>query len=259
MLKTNAVKTALKQGRQLFGMLNSVPLPLIIEMISYAEYDFVIIDQEHLLRDPVELEHTIRAGEAANLCVFVRVPGAIPHLIQQALDAGAQGIVIPCVDNAEQARIAAISCRFAPEGKRGITGGRNTGFGRLPLAQYTQQANQEVMLTVMIESEQGLNNLDDILSVPGIDMVLEGAMDLTLSLGLGDQVQHPQVQAAIQQVADAAKRKNIPFCAIPRADGQLQNWQEQGVQAFVAGEDRGILFRALKNHLSQLNQNQNSV
>ena len=256
-LKKNKIKQRLINNEVVFGMLNSTPLPLLVEMIGYAGYDFVILDQEHLLRDATELEHAIRAAECADVTPFVRVPGSIPHLIQQALDAGAQGIVVPRVENAQQAQLASKACRYAPQGARGISGGRNTGFGQLPLAEYARTANQEVMLILMIESEAGVENLDEILSVPGVDMILEGAMDLAFSMGHETQAQPPQVedpkvQQAIATIADKCRNHQIPFCAIPRTDGQLTHWHKQKVNAFVAGEDRGILFRALKNHLVQL-------
>nr|WP_196140137.1 aldolase/citrate lyase family protein [Aliikangiella sp. G2MR2-5] len=233
-------------------MLNSTPLPLIVEMTGYAGYDFIILDQEHLLRDAVELEHSIRAAECAGITPFVRVPAATPFFIQRALDAGAQGIVIPRVENAAQTELACKACRYAPHGTRGITGGRNTGFGYLSLNEYTRSADQEIMLVLMIESKVGVENLDEILSVAGIDMILEGAMDLSFSLGHQSQIQHPQVQQAIKSIAEKCSRYEIPFCAIPRTEGQLTYWRQQQVNAFVAGEDRGILFRALKSHLYQM-------
>ncbi len=252
MLKRNKIKQSLLDGDVVFGMLNSTPLPLLIEMTGYAGYDFIILDQEHLLRDATELEHGIRAAECADITPFVRVPGPFPHLIQQVLDAGAQGVVVPRVENAEQATLASQACRYAPLGNRGITGGRNTGFGRLPLAEYTQIANQEVMLILMIESQIGVENLDEILSVPGVDMILEGAMDLAFSMGHQGLAQHPKVQQTITTIAEKCQNHRIPFCAIPRTEGQLTHWRKQQVNAFVAGEDRGILFRALKNHLTQI-------
>jgi 4-hydroxy-2-oxoheptanedioate aldolase len=255
MLSKNAIKSALTEGKEVFGLVNSVPLPLMIEMIAYANYDFVILDLEHLLRDPTELEHAIRAAECSNITAFVRVPIDSPHLIKHALDAGAHGIVIPQVSNKEQVQVAVDACFYPPKGTRGITGGKNTGFGHLSIADYVKQANEEVMLTVMIESQQGLNNLDEILSVAGVDMVLEGALDLAVSLGHGHNTQHVDVQSAINNIADGCHKHQRPFCAIPRADGQIDKWRSQGITAFVAGQDRGILFRALQKNLSQFKQN----
>lgn len=252
MLVINMVKAALKANKEVYGLVNSVPVPMLIEMMAYADYDFVIIDLEHLLRDPSELEHAIRAAECSNITAFVRVPIDSPHLIKHALDAGAQGIVIPQVSKKNQVEVAVSACYYPPLGTRGITGGKNTGFGRLPISEYVVQANKEVMLTVMIESKEGLENLDDILSVKGIDMVLEGALDLAVSLGHGQNMQHHEVQNGINLIADHCIKHDITFCAIPRANGQIDKWRAQGIKAFVAGQDRGIIFRALQKNLIQL-------
>ncbi|MET1255521.1 HpcH/HpaI aldolase family protein [Aliikangiella maris] len=251
MLQKNSVKQKIANNEVVFGILNSTPLPLLVEMIGYAGYDFIILDQEHLLRHPVELEHAIRAAECANMSAFVRVPGPFPHLIQQALDAGAQGIVVPRIEHVEQAQQVTQACRYPGEGNRGITGGRNTGFGQIPLAEYTQLANQQVMLVLMIESVTGVKNLPEILAVPGIDMILEGAMDLAFSMGHAANAQHIEVQQAIADIALTCKQFHIPFCAIPRTEGQLTQWRKRNINAFVVGEDRGILFRALQANLAQ--------
>ncbi|WP_448568668.1 HpcH/HpaI aldolase family protein [Thalassotalea ganghwensis] len=251
MLRKNVIKSALKAGEEVFGLVNSVPLPTLIEMIAYADYDFVILDLEHLLRDPSELEHAIRAAECSGITPLVRVPIDSPHLIKHALDSGAQGIVVPQVSSKAQIELAANACYYPPQGTRGITGGKNTGFGRLSITDYVKQANEEVMLVVMIETKEGLANLDEILNVPGIDMVLEGALDLSVSLGHGHNTQHADVQNAIDEIALRCSKFNLPFCAIPRVDGQIEKWRAKGITAFVAGQDRGILFRALQKNLAQ--------
>jgi 4-hydroxy-2-oxoheptanedioate aldolase len=106
----------------------------------------------------------------------------------------------------------------------------------------------------MVEDVRGVENIDAILSVPGIDMVLEGAIDLSQSLGFPGQAQHPQVQAAIGRVADACRERKVPFCAIPREGGQHAAWLARGVHAFLLGDDRGVSFRALKAHVAVYSQ-----
>lgn len=246
----NRIKQAIKNKNKVVGMMNSVPLPMIIEMIGYAGYDFVIIDMEHLLRDPTELEHAIRSAFCVDIVPFVRVPGPLPHLIKQSLDAGAMGIVVPQISSKAQAQLVVDTCRFPPVGHRGVTGGFNTGFGRLPIDEYVKVANEEVMITLMIESKEGVENLDQILSVTGIDMILEGALDLAVSLGYPESVSHPIVQQAISHIANKCAEFEVPFCAIPREPEQFGQWCDKGITQFVAGQDRGILFRALKSKLS---------
>ena len=181
MLQTNKLKQALAQGKTVFGLLNSIPSPLLVEMIGYAGYDFVILDLEHVCVNPETLENMVRAAECAGMTPLVRVPNAAPEAITRALDCGAQGIVVAHVRSRSDAEQAVAASRFYPLGNRGITGGRTTGFGTIDLPTYFNRANAEIMVVPMIEDKEGVDNLDSILSVSGIDMVLEGAIDLSQS------------------------------------------------------------------------------
>jgi 4-hydroxy-2-oxoheptanedioate aldolase len=250
MLKTNRLKQKLAEGATVHGLLNSMPSALMVEMIAYAGYDFVILDMEHVCVNPETLEHMLRAAECAGLPALVRVPAGSTDAITRALDAGALGVVLPHICTADDARRAVMASRYHPLGQRGISGGRTTGFGTIALADYFEQANREIMVVAMIEDAEGVDNIDEILSVPGIDMVLEGAIDLSQSLGLPGQAQHPRVQSAISRIADACSEHKVPFCAIPREAGQHHAWQQRGVRAFLLGDDRGVSFRALKAHVS---------
>lgn len=246
MLQTNKLKAALREGGTVFGLLNSVPAPLLVEMLGYAGYDFVILDMEHVCVNPETLENMIRAAECAGITPLVRVPHAGHDMILRALDAGAQGVVIPHVRSCAEAEQAVQASRYHPLGMRGISGGRTTGFGAIDLPTYFARANAEIMVVLMIEDQAGVEAIDDILSVQGIDMLLEGAIDLSQSYGVPGQAQDARVQAAIARVASACRRFDVPFCAIPRQPGQLEQWTEQGVRAFLLGDDRGVAFRALK-------------
>jgi len=252
MIKKNTVKEKIQNNKEVFGILNSVASPIITEMFAYAGYDFVILDTEHLLVSPDLLEHSIRAAESNALCVFVRVPNACPVAIGRALDAGAQGIVVSRVSSVKEAKQAIAASYYPPLGTRGITGGKNTGFGTLSLPEYIKQANQEIMLTLMIENTEGVIALPEIIKLPEIDMILEGALDLSLSMGLGTDFTHQSVQQAIADMAKLCQQNEVNFCAIPRLPNQLNIWRKKGVNTFLAGEDRGLLFKALKNHLGEL-------
>jgi 4-hydroxy-2-oxoheptanedioate aldolase len=250
MLRENKLKRALAEGKTVFGLLNSIPSPLVVEMIGYAGYDFVILDMEHVCVNPETLENMVRAAECAGMSALVRVPNAVPETILRALDCGALGIVVPHVRSRAEAEQAVAASRYHPLGCRGISGGRTTGFGTIGLQDYFERANAEIMVVAMIEDKEGVENLDEILSVTGIDMVLEGAVDLSQSYGVPGQVQHADVQAAIGRIADACDRHAVRFCAIPRAADQMKRWKERGVQAYLLGDDRGVSFRALKANLA---------
>jgi 4-hydroxy-2-oxoheptanedioate aldolase len=250
MLKTNRLKQKLAEGAVVRGLLNSMPSALMVEMIGYAGYDFVILDMEHVCVNPETLEHMLRAAECAGLPALVRVPAGSVDAITRALDAGAMGVVLPHIRTADDARLAVQASRYHPLGQRGISGGRTTGFGTIALSDYFELANREIMVVAMIEDVEGVENIDDILNVPGIDMVLEGAIDLSQSFGVPGQAQHARVQAALRRIADACDAHRVPFCAIPREAGQQRAWLECGVRAFLLGDDRGVSFRALKAHVA---------
>jgi 4-hydroxy-2-oxoheptanedioate aldolase len=250
MLHMNKLKRALADGKTVFGLLNSIPSPLVVEMIGYAGYDFVILDMEHVCVNPETLENMVRAAECAGMTALVRVPNAAPETILRALDCGALGIVVPHVRSRADAEQAVAASRYHPLGCRGISGGRTTGFGAIDLPTYFERANAEIMVVTMIEDRDGVDNLESILSVPGVDMVLEGAIDLSQSYGVPGQAQHPEVQTAIGSIAAACDRHKITFCAIPRAAEQLNHWKSNGVQAYLLGDDRGVGFRAFKAHLT---------
>ncbi|RJF95504.1 HpcH/HpaI aldolase family protein [Noviherbaspirillum saxi] len=250
MLRANKLKRALADGKTVFGLLNSIPSPLVVEMIGYAGYDFVILDMEHVCVNPETLENMVRAAECAGMTTLVRVPNAAPENILRALDCGALGIVVPHVRTRADAEQAVAASRYHPLGSRGISGGRTTGFGTIDLPTYFERANAEIMVVAMVEDSEGVGNLDAILSVAGIDMVLEGAIDLSQSYGVPGQAQHPSVQAAIDRIATACDQHEVKFCAIPRTADQLSRWKERGVQAYLLGDDRSVSFRALKAHVS---------
>ncbi len=249
MLKENRLKRKLGEGHLVFGLFCSIPSPVVVEMIGCADYDFVIIDTEHVLVNPETLEHMIRAAEAVGITALVRVSEPNPKEILRALDGGAGGIVIPSVENKEQAEQAVRACRYYPYGSRSLNGGRPGAFGKHDLAAYMERANEEIMVVPMIESREGVERADEILSVPGVDMVLEGAADLSQSYGVPWQMRSPRVREGLLQAHAAAKRNGVPYCAIPRAAEDIEDWRERGVRAFVLGDERGISFRALRGHL----------
>jgi 4-hydroxy-2-oxoheptanedioate aldolase len=233
----------------LFG---SIPAPIAVELIGEAGFDFVIIDTEHVLINPETLENMIRAAETVSLTSLVRVSSASPKEILRALDSGAQGIVVPQVERADEMRLVVTSCKYHPAGLRSLNGGRPGSFGKSSLAEYVTRANREIVVVPMIETATGVANLAEILAVPGIDMVLEGAADLSQSYGLPWQTSAAPVEQALRQIHEQCERAGVPYCAIPREEGDYERWRTRGVRAFVLGDERGIAFRALQDKRRRL-------
>ncbi|WP_354683787.1 aldolase/citrate lyase family protein [Cupriavidus necator] len=238
-------------GGPVHGLFCSTPAALTVELIAAAGYDFVVIDLEHTLIDGAQLSAMLLAARASGIAALVRV-GA-PHQVAPVLDAGAEGIVFPRIGSVAQARHAARLCHYArhPQlpGERGLNATCHSGFGRDDLAAATAAAGAATLVVAMIEDGAALDALDDIAAVPGIDVLLEGAADLSQSLGVPWQTRHPRVQDAVARIAAAARRHGKHFCALPRTPEDAAQWRRQGTRMLVLGDDRGIARRAMAAHL----------
>ncbi|MGI5467077.1 HpcH/HpaI aldolase family protein [Streptomyces sp. CA-132043] len=248
MLRPNEVKRKIAAGEEVHGLFSVVPDPAVVEMIGCAGYDFAVLDTEHTLVDPRQLEHLIRAAETSGLTPFVRVPEADPGAVLRALDAGAMGIVVPHVRTRADVDAAIRAARYAPEGMRSLNGGRGPGYGRVDPREFIARANAEVMVVPLVEDAEGVAAIDAILAGGGVDLVLPGPGDLSQSYGVPWQVRHPRVQEAVRTVRAACARHGVPFCAMASTPERRAEWRADGVTAFVLGEDRDLAARALRAH-----------
>ncbi|MEQ9108863.1 MAG: aldolase/citrate lyase family protein [Limnobacter sp.] len=231
------------------GLLNSLPSPLIVDMIAQCNYDFIIIDTEHVLLDENTLRECIQTCRHHHCIALVRVAEIRPNLIGKVLDAGAMGIVLSRAETADQIHTLAQAMKFPPLGTRGITGGTVTGYGQLPLNDYIAQANEHTLLVPMIESQSGLNALPHMLATGHVSFVMEGALDLALNMGLGPSPLHPAVFDALNNMHQVCLQAGIPFCPNPRTPSQLRHWQELGCNLFLCGEDRSHFSKTLRSNL----------
>ena len=246
-----SLKRAIRNRQPLFGLFCSTPAPVVVEMIAEAGFDFALIDTEHTLLNPETLEHMVRAANVASLPVLVRPGGSSPGPVGRILDAGASGILIPRVRHAAEAMAGVKAALYGPEGERGLSAGRAARFGAIPLREHVEEANDETVVGIMIEDQQGLANLEEILQVPGLDFVMEGAADLSQSLGVPWQTRHAAVVDAVNAMHAVAAGRGIPFCAVPRVVEDLLKWWNLGVRLFVLGDERGVAFRALQAHVQR--------
>ncbi|EXU73943.1 HpcH/HpaI aldolase family protein [Erwinia mallotivora] len=236
----------------LFGILNSVPHPIIVEMIATAGYDFVLLDLEHLPHHETLLSQCIQLAQLHGCTPLVRITVDDIPRAGRILDMGAHGIVLSRAESAEQISALRDAMFFPPLGKRGITGGSVTGFGTLPLGDYIRQANEKLWLVPMIETPQGIDSTEAMLRIAQVTMVMEGALDLAMSMQLGPQPSHPDVEAQIRLLAARCRAAGKTFCANPRTPEQQHYWHSQGIDCWLCGEDRGFLFRTLKQRLTDL-------
>ncbi|OWY29125.1 HpcH/HpaI aldolase family protein [Herbaspirillum robiniae] len=244
-----ALKNRISLPSPLFGLFCSTPSPLTVELIAAAGYDFTIIDLEHTLISPDQLAVMLMAARASGISALVRV--AAPYQALQALDNGAEGIVFARIRSPAQALDAVRSCHYAPLGLRGLNSTWHSAYGRDDLVETMHAMALETLVIAMIEDLEGLEHVDAIAGVDGIDALMEGAADLSQSLGLPWQTRHPRVRAGVSAIQSAAARNGKAFCCLPRAKEDFDCAVEQQVRLFILGDDRGITRRAMNSHLVQ--------
>lgn len=243
------LKARLHRNDSLYGLFCSTPAALTIELIAAAGYDFVVIDLEHTLIGAEQLAGMLLAARAGGIAALVRV--AAPHQALQALDAGAEGIVFPRIRSAQAAQDAVRLCHFAPHGERSLNATWRSGYGRDDLLSAMDTAREYTLVVAMIEDLEGVEQADAIAAVDGVDVLLEGAADLSQSLGMPWQTRHPDVCAAVSRMRAAALHHGKIFCALPRAPEDFQTWHRGQVRMFILGDDRGVARRAMVAHLAQ--------
>lgn len=220
-----------------------IKLPTIesMELIALAGFDFAVIDLEHSTIDLETAYRHIGIALLTGVSPIVRVPTLDGGIVQRILDAGAEGIMLPHVDTAEQARAAAAAVRFPPHGTRGVGGTSRAGaWGALPRTDYLRYGNEEVVLIPQIESAEAARNAGEIARVPGVDALLIGAADLSTSEGKTED--DPAVAALI---ADAIRDTTAAGLPIGNAGGATAASAQTAV-------DAGYTFTMMSNDASLL-------
>jgi len=199
---TNPVKDKLKAGKPSVGTWICMGNPDVSEQLSMLGFDWLTFDLEHGSMTMPDVQRMMQAMSSSECVPLVRVPVNEPVYFKWVLDAGARGVVIPYVNSRQEAENAVRACKYPPEGARGC-GPRRASRYYSSLTEYVKNANDDILIVVMIETQTALDNIDEILAVPGIDAVFIGPTDLSLSLGVFQQTDHPKFKSAIQRILEA--------------------------------------------------------
>ncbi len=206
-------------------------------------FDFVWIDMEH---NPLGLEATqahIIAAKGSDCTPIVRVPWNDPVLIKPVLDIGAAGVIVPLIRTANDARLAVSACRYPPEGIRGFGPRRPANYGRLGGPEFCKAANEAMITIVQVEHIDAVNNLDDILAVPGVTAIMIGANDLSGSMGRMGEPRHPDVMRAIDTTIQKCNRAQMPVgVAVSHDPDVLMEWIHKGVNWLMTGNDFTLML-----------------
>src|SRR6185312_4154546 len=246
------LKNRLRGGETTFGAWLTVANPMIAEIMAGAGFDWVFIDTEHGGFSNEGFQTCLMAFNGSPTVPMTRVAWNDHVLIKQALDMGAEGILIPMVSSAAEARAAVSACKYPPEGTRGFGPRRASDYGRNTDA-YVAQANDSVIVTVQIEHVNGVAQIDEILDTPGIDVVCLGPTDMSGSAGVLRQFNHPVVVDCITKVLTAAKKRKLPAClGVTRPDEETRRWAALGANFMVTCEDVSALGTAVQRSLDHM-------
>jgi 4-hydroxy-2-oxoheptanedioate aldolase len=251
-MKENLLRRNLAAGQVVVGSFLYVPSAKLTEIIGLAGFEFVVIDMEHGPIDTTIAEDMVRAAEVAGCTPLIRVSHNTPHLILRALDIGAQGVHVPEINTADDARQAVGSCKYGPAGHRGMAGVRAADYGfKQPLAEYAAQANRETLVIAHIESKQAVERLDELLRVDGIDVYYLGPEDISNSLGIPGQSKDPRVvqlvASSIQRIAAAGR---VAGCISADA-ATARRYVELGAR-YIAANAMRFMVQASRQFLAEV-------
>lgn len=248
-------KRKLKNDQVALGAWIMIGHPTIAEIYAGEGFDWICVDMEHTATELHSLHEIALALRGTECDLFVRMPECDAALAKRYLDTGADGLIVPLVNSAEQARKAVSIARFPPDGQRGAAFSRASDFGRNFHGYYASH-NEKVVVAVMLEHIEAVKNVDEILNVPGIDATFIGPYDLSASMGLAGQLDHPDVIRAQQTLLDACKRHNIPagFHVVPDSPELLKQRVNEGYRFIACSLDTELLIRGCQRMLKGVRQ-----
>lgn len=247
----NPLKAKMRRGQPVIGTFVELMNPDVTEWLAHLGFDWLLLDAEHAPTDLVSLERMMQSMKGTDCVPLVRPQWNDPAIIKRILDIGAYGVLVPWVNNKKEAEAAVAACKYPPAGIRGY-GPRRAGMLD---TEYYRTANDEILVTVQIETQEALDNLDDILSVPGIDAIYIGPWDLSSNLGFGipPTWDEPRYAAALERVLSAAKKHKKPagmFTTIDTIDWVVK----KGYTFNTVGADDLFLVSAAKQALDKARQ-----
>jgi 4-hydroxy-2-oxoheptanedioate aldolase len=242
----NTFKQALKQGKRQIGCWMTFAEPVTAEIMGTCGFDWLVIDGEHSANDIRSIRDQLVALAASPSHPVVRVPVGETWIIKQVLDVGAQTVLVPMVESAEQARDLVRACQYPPHGTRGVgaTSARATMFGST--SEYIQTADQEICLLVQVENRAGIDALDDILAVEGISGVFIGPADLSTDMGYQGNSAHPEVRAVIADAFARIKAAGLAPGVLGVTDEATQAYSDMGAQFLAVGLDVLVLAQSAR-------------
>ncbi len=248
-MKFAMFKDKIRSGKTQIGTIVSLSSPSVADCLSQVGYDWLWIDLEH---SPMSLEEiqAILTAKQPDCAGLVRVPNNSDEWIKRVLDLGAEGIIVPHVSSREDALRAVMSAKYPPAGERSFGAGRAHAYGLD--ATHLENANAITCVIVQIEDREAVKNIDEIISVEGVDGVIIGPYDLSGSFGKLGKVEDPEVRSSIDAVLSACRKKNFPAGIFALLPEQAKNYIDLGFTLVAVGVDLHTMWTSARQKLQEL-------
>lgn len=232
--------SALRDREPLVGTWVALSDPAIAELSARLEFDAVMIDGEHSTNSIETITEMARAIDAADVDpdpgAIVRLSENDPTEIKRVLDAGVDGVMAPMIDTPEDARALVEATRYPPEGVRGVGYGRGTEYGEA-FPEYLERANEDLVTIAQIETEAGLENVEEIAAVDGLDGLFVGPADLSAALGIFGETDGDEFVEAVDRVLEAGHAVDKPVATLAFEEDEIERWVDRGFDFVLAGVD----------------------
>lgn len=243
--------TSIQQGRPVVGTSHVIQDGSVTETLRDTELDFLFIDMQHIAITLETLQRTLIALQPTTTSVLVRPPSNDPVVIGQVLDAGADGVIVPMVNTADDARRAVGAVRYPPEGTRSWGPRRAARLHGGP-EEYARDADDNAVVITQVETEEAVKNLDDILSVPGLTGVMIGPADLAISLGYMHDRTNQRVLDTAQGVLDRCLQRGVPFGFFAATVEDGIHWMERGGLILTCSSDTAFVAQGIARMSAQV-------
>jgi 2-keto-3-deoxy-L-rhamnonate aldolase RhmA len=248
-----SLRERLRQGDVLLGqMVLELFTPGIGPMLASCGLDFVIFDMEHGRCDLALLAEMVASCRGSDIVPIARVPDVAYAPLSRALDIGARGVMVPRVETRQQAEDIVSQLRYAPQGRRGVALGIAHDLYRAGDASFFARANEETVVVVLLETEKAYQNLEEIISVPGVDVAWMGHYDLTVSMGIPAQFDHPRFLGAMDALVEVCRRHGVAPGFLPPTPEAAAHWIEKGFRAISLGSDIGVFLDGVRRFRAHL-------
>jgi len=252
-MRTNLVKQRLLSGATVIGtLLQETRTPAMAQILKQTGFEYFMLDMEHGGYNLESVADLIRVGRLLDLCPLVRVVSGEYDWIARTLDQGAMGLMLPRVESRAQVEHFVACAQYPPLGKRGSAGGAHREYATVAVADFLAASNRETLLIIQIENRPALEQLDDLLTVPGVDVALVGPEDMSIALGIPGDMDHPALEDAMRRVVSACQRHGVVPGVFAASVPQARRWLGLGMRFLLYATDVLLYQEAARQALSQI-------